>query len=249
MGIVNVTPDSFSDGGETFAHDEAIARGLRQMKEGADIIDIGGESTRPGAQPVTPAEETRRILPVVSALAKAGAVVSIDTRHAEVMAAAVDAGARIINDVSALDGDPHSLSVAARSDADVVLMHMPGTPQTMRDHARYGDVVEEVYAYLADRIAVCEAAGIARARLAVDPGFGFGKLAEDNERLLSNLGRFTALGCPILVGLSRKFGKGKGPQERLAESLEKARLAVARGANIVRVHDVAQTVAELGKSS
>jgi dihydropteroate synthase len=247
MGIVNATPDSFSDGGETFAHADAIARGLEQLRDGADIIDIGGESTRPGAARVTPDEEIRRVLPVVTALATAGAVVSIDTRHAAVMTAAVRAGARIINDVSALDGDPASLAVATRSGADIVLMHMPGTPQTMRDHAQYGDVVEEVIAYLAARITACEAAGIARSRLAVDPGFGFGKMAEDNERLLAGLERFKTLDCPILVGLSRKFGKGKPPKERLAESLEKARQAVALGANIVRVHDVAETVATFGR--
>jgi dihydropteroate synthase len=246
MGIVNATPDSFSDGGDTLVPDDAIARGLQQMRDGADIIDIGGESTRPGAAPVTPEEEIRRVLPVVTALAAAGAVVSIDTRHAAVMTAAVGAGTRIINDVSALDGDPASLEVAAGNSADIVLMHMPGTPQTMRDHARYTDVVEEVIAYLAARIEACEAAGISRSRLAIDPGFGFGKMAEDNERLLAGLGRFTALGCPILVGLSRKFGKGKPPKERLAESLEKARQAVALGANIVRVHDVAETVAAFG---
>jgi dihydropteroate synthase len=247
MGIVNATPDSFSDGGDTFAPDDAIARGLQQVRDGADIIDIGGESTRPGATPVTPDEEIRRVLPIVSALAQSGAVVSIDTRHAAVMKAAVDAGARIINDVSALEGDPDSLHVAARSGADIVLMHMPGTPQTMRAQARYGDVVEDVFAYLAARIAACEAVGIARSRLAVDPGFGFGKMADDNERLLAGLGRFMALGCPILVGLSRKFGKGKPPKERLAESLEKARQAVTLGAHIVRVHDVAESVDMLAK--
>ena len=245
MGIVNVTPDSFSDGGETFAHEQAIARGLRHMMEGADIVDVGGESTRPGAVPVSPEDEIGRVLPVVSALAKAGAVVSIDTRHAAVMRAAVAAGARIINDVSALSTEAAALDIAARSGADIVLMHMPGTPQTMRDQSRYDDVVDEVLAYLADRIAACEAAGIARARLAVDPGFGFGKFADDNERLLAGLDRLRELGCPVLAGLSRKFGKGKGPKERLAESIEKARQAVANGADILRVHDVAETVAAL----
>jgi dihydropteroate synthase len=246
MGIVNATPDSFSDGGEAFAPADAIARGLAQLEGGADIIDVGGESTRPGATPVSPEEEIRRILPVVSALVREGAIVSVDTRHAAVMAAALEAGARIINDVSALEGDPASLSVAAASGVDIVLMHMPGTPQTMRDHAQYADVVEDVFSYLERRIAVCAAAGIARARLAIDPGFGFGKMAADNERLLAGLGRFTELGCPILVGLSRKFGKGKPPKERLTESLEKALQAVALGANIVRVHDVAETVAAFG---
>ena len=246
MGIVNVTPDSFSDGGDTVAPEDAIALGLRQIADGADIIDVGGESTRPGARPVSPDEEVLRVLPVVTALAKAGAVVSIDTRHTAVMAAAIDAGARIVNDVSALEG-PGSLAFAAAGTADIVLMHMPGTPQTMRANAQYAEVVDEVYAYLARRIAACEAAGIVRERIAVDPGFGFGKMADHNERLLAGLARFKDLGCPVLVGLSRKFGKGKAPKERLAESLEKARDAVMRGADILRVHDVAETVEMLGK--
>jgi dihydropteroate synthase len=247
MGIVNVTPDSFSETGETFSHEAAIARGLRLVDEGADIVDVGGESTRPGATPVTPAEEVRRIEPVVRALAARGAVVSIDTRHAAVMTAALTAGARIINDVSALTGDPKSIEVAAGSQADIVLMHMPGDPLTMRAHRDdYGDVVEDVLTYLKTRVATCEAAGIAQTRIAVDPGFGFGKHPADNLRLLDELGRFREIGCPILVGLSRKFGKGKTPTDRLSESLDLARRAVTNGADIVRAHDVAETVAALG---
>jgi dihydropteroate synthase len=248
MGIVNVTPDSFSERGATFAHDAAIAHGLRLIEDGADIVDVGGESTRPGATPVGFEEEIRRIEPVVQALADAGATVSIDTRHAAVMRAALKAGARIVNDVSALAGEADSLGVAATSNADIVLMHMPGDPQTMgAQRGRYGDVVEEVFAYLHARVAACEAAGIARGRIAVDPGFGFGKDEADNLRLLNGLARFRDLGRPILVGLSRKFGKGKPPQDRLAESLGLARRAVANGADIVRAHDVAETVAALAR--
>ncbi len=247
MGIVNVTPDSFSEKGETFAERDAVARGIGQMEDGADIVDVGGESTRPGASPVTPEEEARRVLPVVQSLSKAGAVVSIDTRRAAIMETAVQAGARIINDVSALTGDASSLAVAQASGADIVLMHMPGDPTTMLAHMDdYDDVVEDVLAYLHRRISACEAAGIPRTRLAVDPGFGFGKRISDNYRLLDELARFCSLGCPVLVGLSRKFGKGKAPKERLAESLALARRAVANGAAIVRVHDVKETVAALG---
>jgi dihydropteroate synthase len=247
MGVINVTPDSFSDAGETYAADAAIARGLQLLQEGADIVDVGGESTRPGATPVDPSEESRRIVPVVRALHEARAVVAIDTRHADVMQAALDSGARIINDVSALGGDPRSMRVAAASGADVVLMHMPGDPQSMTSFRdSYDDVVADVLAYLQKRIRACEVAGIPRARLAVDPGFGFGKRLADNERLLDELALFRALGCPVLVGLSRKFGKGKAPNERLAESLVLARRAVANGADIVRVHDVKETVEALG---
>jgi dihydropteroate synthase len=239
MGIVNVTPDSFSDGGESFAHADAVARGLKLMEQGADIIDVGGESTRPGALEVDPEEEARRVTPVVAALAKAGAIISIDTRHAAVMKAATMAGARIINDVSALSDDAASMAVAAASGADVVLMH-----RTI-EIVPYDDVTSAVMEYLAARIEVCEAAGIARERISIDPGFGFGKRMRDNERLLAELARFKEFGCPVLVGLSRKFGKGKAPKERLAESLAMAKQAVERGADVVRVHDVAETVAFL----
>ena len=239
MGIVNVTPDSFSDGGESYAHADAIARGLALVRQGADIIDVGGESTRPGATPVDPDEEARRVGPVINALAEAGAVVSIDTRHAGVMKAATNAGAHIINDVSALTDDPASLDAAVASGADLVLMH-----RTI-EIVPYDDVTTAVMDYLAARIDACEAAGVPRMRIAVDPGFGFGKRMRDNERMLAELTRFKVLGCPLLVGLSRKFGKGKGPKERLAESLAMAEDAVARGADIVRVHDVAETRAVL----
>jgi dihydropteroate synthase len=242
MGIVNVTPDSFSDAGESFVHIDAIARGRELTEQGADIIDVGGESTRPGATPVDPEEEARRITPVVKALVDAGAVVSIDTRHASVMQAAVGCGAKIINDVSALTDDPRSLEVAAASSADIVLMH-----RTV-EIVPYDDVTGAVIDYLDARIDACVAAGIARERLALDPGFGFGKRLRDNERLLSELARLKRLGCPILVGLSRKFGKGKAPKDRLTESLAMAKQAIEQGAAIVRVHDVAETVAFLQES-
>ena len=246
MGVVNVTPDSFSDGGETPDAEAAIARGRAMIAAGADIIDVGGESTRPGAAPLDPAEEQSRIVPVIRALAADGAVVSADTRHAAVMAAAVAAGARIVNDVSALSAEPGSLAGAAQSGAHVILMHMKGDPRTMQDDPRYDDVVAEVAAYLAERIEACVRAGIPRAKIAVDPGIGFGKTVAHNVALIANLGRLKELGCPVVLGVSRKSFIGKlsrnePPQERLAGSLAAALAGIARGADIVRVHDVAET--------
>ncbi|OHC83200.1 MAG: dihydropteroate synthase [Rhodospirillales bacterium RIFCSPLOWO2_12_FULL_67_15] len=246
MGVVNVTPDSFSDGGETPDAEAAIARGRAMLAAGADIIDVGGESTRPGAASLDPAEEQSRIVPVIRALAADGAVVSADTRHAAVMAAAVAAGARIVNDVSALSAEPGSLAQAAQSGAHVILMHMKGDPRTMQDDPRYDDVVAEVAAYLAERIEACVRAGIPRAKIAVDPGIGFGKTVTHNVALIANLGRLKELGCPVVLGVSRKSFIGKlsrnePPQERLAGSLAAALAGIARGADIVRVHDVAET--------
>jgi dihydropteroate synthase len=246
MGIVNATLDSFSDGGETFRAADAIARGRAMIAAGADILDVGGESTRPGAAPVESAEEIARVVPVIQALADDGALISIDTRHAEVMEAAIAAGARIVNDVSALTG-PGALDAAARGGVSVVLMHMKGLPETMNDAPRYGDVVSEVFDFLATRVAACEAAGVPRRRMAVDPGFGFGKSPSHNRELLENLARFRDLGCALMVGLSRKFGPGNDPGLRLARSLEAAVTAVRRGAHIVRVHDVADTRAAFAK--
>lgn len=245
MGIVNVTPDSFTDGGETFSADKAIARGMTMIAHGADIIDVGGESTRPGATPVTEEEELARVLPVVTELANNGCCISIDTRHASVMTAAVGAGAKIINDVTALSGDPGSLRIAADSGAAIVLMHMLGEPGTMNEAPHYDDVVADVYAYLADRVSLCEAAGIARERIAVDPGIGFGKTAKQNFTLLENINEFNSLKCVLLVGVSRKFGSPKDPADRLRRSIEGARDAARKGVNIVRVHDVPETVAAL----
>lgn len=250
MGIVNATPDSFSDGGDAVDPEDAIARGLMLAGEGADIIDVGGESTRPGAAPVSTNEEISRTRPVVEALAKAGLVVSIDTRHAVVMEAALSAGATIINDVTALEGDVASMAVAAGCDAALCLMHMQGEPGTMQNNPHYEDAGAEVFAYLKQRVAACEAAGIARERIAVDPGIGFGKTLEHNLDILATLDRYGALDVALLVGVSRKrfigelAGEGE-PKQRLGGSVAAALAAVARGAQIVRVHDVRATAEAL----
>lgn len=249
MGIVNATPDSFSDGGDNFGTEAAIAAGLRMLDEGADILDIGGESTRPGADPVSPAEERARILPAIDALVRAGAVVSVDTRHADTMKAALDAGATIVNDVTALAA-PGAVELVARRGCGAVLMHMLGTPRTMQTDPRYDDAPREVAAFLARRLTACETAGIARADLCVDPGIGFGKSVAHNARLIARLDTLTALGVAVLVGASRKsfigkLSKDEPPKERLPGSIAAALAAVARGADILRVHDVAATVQAL----
>lgn len=246
MGIVNATPDSFSDGGDFFDGQAAIAHGLALHAEGADILDVGGESTRPGAAMVPPDEEQRRVVPVIAALAKAGAVVSIDTRNAATMAAAIDAGAAIVNDVTALAGDPASLALVASRRAGVVLMHMQGEPQTMQANPRYDDAPAEIAAYLAKRLAACRAAGIAPELLCVDPGIGFGKSVAHNAEILANVPKLRALGVAVLIGASRKafigaLSKAERPKERLPGSLAAALAAVAGGADILRVHDVAAT--------
>ena len=246
MGILNVTPDSFSDGGEAFAFNDALKRAMTMMDDGVDIIDVGGESTRPGAASVSRDDEIRRTVPVIERLVKAGAVVSIDTRHAQVMQAALDVGATILNDVSALTG-PGALDVAARSSASVVLMHMQGEPGTMQANPTYDDAPAEVLAYLKARVAACEAAGIARERIAVDPGIGFGKTVQHNLQIIQRLGIYDGLGLPLLLGASRKSFIGavtgeKDPQKRLAGSIAAAMAGVARGATLLRVHDVAETV-------
>lgn len=246
MGIVNVTPDSFSDGGDHAGTHAAIAHGRRLLAEGADILDVGGESTRPGAAPVPMDEELARVIPVIRALAADGAVVSVDTRHALVMAAAADAGARIINDVTALSYDADSARVAAQSGLPVVLMHMQGDPQNMQDAPRYNDVAAEVQAWLAARVAVAVDAGIAIDHIAVDPGIGFGKSVQHNVDLLAATGRLHGLGCPLLIGASRKrfigaLSAGEVPKDRVAGSIAAALHALGQGAHIVRVHDVAAT--------
>ena len=245
MGILNVTPDSFSDGGAFCSRQAAQERALAMVEAGADLIDVGGESTRPGAQPVALAEELARVIPVVAALAEALAVpISVDTSKPEVMREAVAAGAGLINDVCALRA-PGALDTAARLGVPVCLMHMAGEPRTMQSAPCYGDVVAEVRAFLAGRVEDCIRAGIPRARLLIDPGFGFGKTLAHNLALLAHLGVFTDLGVPLLVGLSRKSMvgtlTGRAPRERLAASLAAALLAVERGALILRVHDVAET--------
>ena len=250
MGILNVTPDSFSDGGLHFDARAAIAAGHAMLEAGADILDIGGESTRPGAPPVAPEAEAARMLPAVRELAKA-APVSVDTRHAATMRAALDAGADIVNDVTALRHDPAALPLVAASACNVVLMHMPGTdPRTMQGRARYGDVALEVACHLRDRVAACEAAGIPRARIAIDPGIGFGKTLAHNLELLDRLSLLLGLGCSVLVGASRKrfVGALSGVADAAARgpgSIGAALAAAGRGASILRVHDVAETVQAL----
>lgn len=247
MGILNVTPDSFFDGGR---HDDPVAAGLRLMEEGASIVDVGGESTRPGATPVDPSEEERRILPAIEALAGKGALVSVDTRHAATMRAAIKAGAKIVNDVSGLTHDPESLRVLADSDASVILMHMRGTPQDMLSHTDYRDVVAEVASWLEARVETCERAGISRSRIAIDPGIGFAKTHAQSIELLANIERFVALGLPAVIGVSRKgflksLGGGEKPADRLQASIAAAIDAARKGAHILRVHDVSETARAL----
>lgn len=246
MGVVNVTPDSFSDGGDHIRPEAAIAHGRALAAAGADIVDVGGESTRPGAEPTPAAVERARVLPVIEGLAGAGLAVSVDTRKAEIMAAALDAGATIINDVSGLTHDPESISVVAAAAAPVVLMHAGGDPTTMQHKPRYGDVLLDVFDYLETRLVACDRAGIGRDRVIVDPGFGFGKTLEHNLALLRGLSLFRALGCPIMIGASRKSFIGRlggvaEPKRRLAGSLAWALRALAEGADVVRTHDAAAT--------
>ena len=252
MGIVNVTPDSFSDGGEAYRVDDAVARGRAMMAAGADILDIGGESTRPGADPVSVDAECARVLPVIAPLVEAGALISIDTRRAAVMRAAIDAGARIVNDVTALTGDDDSLGAvaAAGEGVSVVLMHMQGEPRTMQQNPTYDDAPVDIRDYLSARIAACEAAGIDRARIAVDPGIGFGKTIDHNLEILARLDEFHALGCPIVLGASRKsfIGTLSGETEagrRAPGSVAAALAARAAGVQMFRVHDVAETAQAL----
>jgi dihydropteroate synthase len=250
MGILNITPDSFSDGGRHFDASAAIEAGHAMLQAGADILDIGGESTRPGAVPVSSDEEIARVIPVVRELAKA-APVSIDTRHAATMQAALEAGAEIINDVTALRHDPAAVDFLARNQAPIVLMHMPGTdPRSMQAQADYADVVLEVARFLRDRVATLEALGIARARIAIDPGIGFGKTMAHNLALIEALPILAQIGCPIMLGASRKrfIGTLSGVEQaeaRLAGSLAVALAGAARGAAILRVHDVAETIQAL----
>jgi dihydropteroate synthase len=246
MGIVNVTPDSFSDGGEHADSAAAIAHGQEIAAQGAAILDVGGESTRPYSEPVPLEEERRRAIPVIAALAAAGYVVSADSRKAAVLAEAAAAGARILNDVSALTYDPGSLDVAARADLPVVLMHALGDPRTMQDDPRYRDVALDIYDYLAARLAACEAHGIPRRRLVADPGIGFGKTHEHNMELMRQLALFHGLGVPLLVGASRKGFIGTLTGEtaagrRGAGSVGAALVAAMQGAQIIRVHDVRAT--------
>jgi len=244
MGVVNVTPDSFSDGGRYHDPAAAIAHARQLIEEGADLLDIGGESSRPGAAPVAVADELARVLPVLDAVRDAPVPVSIDTVKPEVMRAALDRGATMVNDINALRA-PGAAEAVAAAGAAVCLMHMRGAPRTMQEAPRYDDVVAEVKAYLAERAAAAEAAGIARDRIVLDPGFGFGKTVAHNLALLRELASFAALGYPLLAGLSRKSTlgaiTGRPAAERLPASVAAALLAAQRGAAILRVHDVAAT--------
>jgi len=246
MGIVNVTPDSFSDGGLYDKTEGAVMQAAELAKAGADIVDIGGESTRPGSDAVQEAEELARVVPVLEGLSGFNAVISIDTRKARVARAGAQAGAKIFNDVSALTHDKGSLAAAAETGLAVVLMHAKGEPKTMQDDPRYDDVALEVYDYLASRIAAAEAAGIDRARIAADPGFGFGKTLAHNLAILANLSLLHGLGVPLLAGASRKrfiggVGGGETPQAREPGSYAAAIAGAAQGAQLFRVHDVLGT--------
>jgi dihydropteroate synthase len=249
MGIVNVTPDSFSDGGDFLDAEAAVTHGLGLLAAGADLLDIGGESTRPGALPVAPETEAMRVVPVIRALAAAGAIVSVDTRRPEVMAAALAAGARIVNDVTALRG-PGALELVARHGTSVVLMHMQGEPRAMQVDPRYRSVALDIFDFFEARIAACTAAGIPRSDILIDPGIGFGKTLAHNLELLDRLGLFRASGCGILLGVSRKSFLarlvGEGPaKDRLGASLGAGLAGIQRGADVLRVHDVAETVQAL----
>ena len=245
MGIVNVTPDSFSDGGEFLAADAAIEHGRDLLAAGADIVDIGGESTRPGAAEVPAAEEMERVIPVIEALAGDGATVSIDTSKAAVAEAALDAGAAIVNDVTALS-DPAMAPLCAERGPGVILMHMRGTPRTMQDDPVYDDVVTDVREFLAERMRLAVEAGIAEERIWIDPGIGFGKTVDHNLELIARLGEIGDLGRPIVVGASRKafIGRitGREVDDRLGGSIASNVLGLAQGADVLRVHDVAETI-------
>ena len=246
MGVINVTPDSFSDAGEVFAQVDAVARGKAMVEAGVDILDVGGESTRPGAQEISISEELDRVIPVIEGLLETGVILSVDTRHAEVMAGAIQAGAHIINDVTALTGDPKSLEVAANLGCPVILMHMQGEPGTMQNAPMYEDAPREVSDYLAKRIKACEAAGIARSQIAIDPGIGFGKTVDHNLQIIKQIERLHEHGCAIVLGVSRKRFIGlitdtQNPQGRLPGSLAAAVYARTKGVQIFRVHDVAES--------
>ncbi len=252
LGILNVTPDSFSDGGAYLDTERALAHARAMLAAGATAIDVGGESTRPGAEPTPVEEELRRVIPVIEALTRDGGLTSVDTRRAAVMRAALDAGAGTINDVTALTGDPESLAVAAAApEASLVLMHMAGEPRTMQQAPHYDDVALDVLDYLEARIAACVAAGIERRRIAVDPGIGFGKHPiEHNLPLLRRIALLHATGCAICLGLSRKsfigrVSRDEPPQERVGGSIAGALWGASRGVQILRVHDVAETVQAL----
>jgi dihydropteroate synthase len=247
MGIVNATPDSFSDGGQFASAAEAAEAGARMGAEGAAILDVGGESTRPGARSIWEGDEIERVAPVIRQLAAGGAAVSVDTRKADVMTAAVEAGARMINDVSALTYDARSAEVASALNVPVVLMHHKGAPEVMQEEPRYDDVLVEVYVWLEERIEAAVQAGVAREQILIDPGFGFGKNVSHNLELMNGLALFHSLGCPLVIGASRKrtIGalSGEAPADRrVAGSIAFAMKAADQGAQMLRVHDTFETV-------
>lgn len=248
MGVLNVTPDSFSDGGKFVDLDKAISHAIAMHDAGVDIIDIGGESTRPGAKAVWEGEEKERVLPVIEALQARKVPISLDSRNAAVMEAGLEAGAHIINDVSALTYDDRSMSVISQSTAPIILMHSKGDPKTMQNAPSYEDVVLDVFDYLEERIECCVAAGIDKARIIVDPGIGFGKrVVKDNLALINNLSIFHGLGCPLLLGVSRKRFIGaltdvEDAQDRMAGSLAAGMAGLTQGVQILRVHDVEETL-------
>jgi len=246
MGVVNVTPDSFSDGGDFLDATVAIDHGKRLIDEGADILDIGGESTRPGSKPISADEECDRIIPVIKGLAGAGALISVDTRRADVMRRAIDAGAGIVNDITALTGDPDSAGVCIDAGVDVVLMHMQGTPETMQDDPSYDDALLDILDYMRGRLEELQALGLGLDKICVDPGIGFGKTLDHNLRILSGIDAFHALGVPLLLGVSRKrfiskIDREVPPKDRVAGSVAAAIAGWDRGVQIFRVHDVAET--------
>jgi dihydropteroate synthase len=244
MGVINVTPDSFSDGGLYLDPERAIAHGEELVRDGVEILDVGGESTRPGAEEVSVEEELRRVEPVVEGLAGGEAIISIDTSKSAVAEVALDAGAEIVNDVTALRHDTEIAALCAERGAGLVLMHMRGTPRTMQENPVYDDVVDDVKAFLAERMEVAVSAGVDEGRIWLDPGIGFGKTLEHNLELLARLGELRSLGCPLVVGTSRKsfIGKvdGSDPSERLGGTIASSVLAAAEGADVLRVHDVAE---------
>jgi dihydropteroate synthase len=251
MGILNVTPDSFSDGGKFFKFEDAVARGMKMVEEGADIIDVGGESTRPESDPVSTQEELSRVIPVISSLVRGtNAPISVDTYKADVARQALDAGAQMINDISALRFDPQMRNLVRESGVPVVLMHIKGTPKNMQKDPSYQNVIAEISQYLKESIQMARDAGIEAGKIIIDPGIGFGKRLQDNLNILKNLKEFSILGCPILIGCSRKsfIGRilGLPPEERLEGSLAALAASVINGANVVRVHDVKESKRVVG---
>jgi len=250
MGILNITPDSFSDGGDVYAAHDAVRRAIQMIEDGADILDVGGESTRPGAAVVSVREEISRVVPVIQSICNLGVPISIDTRNADTMRAALEAGATIVNDVSGLSFDRDSIDVIAEAQCPVVLMHMVGTPATMQDNPTYQDVVSEVCDHLLIQAAKCRDIGLQPHQIALDPGIGFGKNIDHNAALIRNLGALANQGYPVLLGVSRKgfiarLSKGEPAKSRIPGSIAAALAGVAQGANILRVHDVAETAQAL----